>query len=213
MSAKSGSDRMKWTASDVILKQLHANAILHSIQHCEPVSHMILLIRNLILSIQLYPQTSLQTTLHTLRIIQVNFYCINYNSMFLALISIFNYKNLTGANAPFAPIWTCPCHVCFTEHNPLTQHASTQLGKGTNLDMYEVHFYTQWLGWKDFTACIYIHIYIYINDMLYIYIYKTCFGKTYAIFSLQSDVCKALNRNYRMNKLTNYSDRCYLIRW
>ena len=40
---------------------------------------------------------------------------------------------------------------------------------------------------------------------------KTCFGKTYAIFTLQSDVCKALNRNYRMNKLTNYSD--VMLRW
>ena len=34
---------------------------------------------------------------------------------------------------------------------------------------------------------------------------------TYAIFSLQSDVCKALNSNYRMNKLANYSDD--MLRW
>ena len=44
------------------------------------------------------------------------------------------------------------------------------------------------------------------------YFLKTCFGKTYAIFTLPSDVCKTLNRNYRMNKLTKYSDRCYVIR-
>ena len=43
------------------------------------------------------------------------------------------------------------------------------------------------------------------------YFWKTCFSKTYATFSLQSDVCKALNRNYRMNKLTNYCGD--ILRW
>ena len=54
--------------------------------------------------------------------------------------------------------------------------------------------------------CIWSRWKLYIIWKIREYFSKTCFGKTYAIISLQSDVCKALNRNYSMNKLTNYND-------
>ena len=103
----SGSDHVQWKTTDVILKHLHTNRILHLIQHCETVLH-----------IRFYLQKS-----HTFNLLIWHEHCLEWPWIlqelfkwnfpvlqlvgFLIWINILNYKNLIRANAPFASIWIC----------------------------------------------------------------------------------------------------------